>query len=288
MKTSVIIPVYKDPKGLEITLKSSINQTLPKDQYEIVVCNDGSDKEVTKVCEKYNIVRVVNTRPNKGSYGARNEAIKISKGKYIAFIDADIKASKDWLEKGYNLLRKYDYVGGRVDIDKTKLKTTAHYYEYLTAFNNEKKMNKDHYSPTANLFVKKEVIEDIGMFDERLKSGGDVEFGNRVYDSKKYNIFYSDKLKVVHPPRGYKALVKKNIRITKGRMDLYKYYPERYQKKRISVKTFFTKLILPTLKVLTSRKKVPCVKKIMLIFFGLFLGTVNSLNLRRLIIGNDS
>lgn len=276
MKISIIIPVYKDPEGLKTTLDSLNKQTTSFENYEIVVCNDGSDKEVDKVCSLFSNVRVVRTKPNKGSYGARNEAIKISKGKYLGFVDADIKVSKNWIERGYNSLQKYDYVGGRVDIDKAKLKTLADYYEYLTAFNNERNMMERNFCPTANIFIKRAIIDDLGMFDERLKSGGDVEFGNRIYDSKKYKMYYDDNLRVIHPSRGYKALVKKNIRITKGRMDLYRYYPERY--KQLSIKTFFAKLVLPFYEVLRSKRNIPFDKKIGVLVFSLYLGFVNGMN----------
>ena len=42
MKISLIIPVYNVEKYVEKCLRSCINQDLPKDEYEIIVVNDGS------------------------------------------------------------------------------------------------------------------------------------------------------------------------------------------------------------------------------------------------------
>lgn len=181
---SVVIPVYKDYMGLEDTLQSLKNQTLSEDNYEIIVANDGADRRIRQICEKYG-VKMVSISPNQGSYNARNRAIELSKGEYLAFVDADIEVTKDWLERGKEALEKYDYVAGDVIIDKSKLKNIAHYYEYCYGFPIKNYMHLRHFGVTANLFVRRRVFEELGGFDKRLRSGGDVEFGYRSYGIKK-------------------------------------------------------------------------------------------------------
>ena len=229
---SVVIPVYKDYMGLEDTLQSLKNQTLSEDNYEIIVANDGADRRIRQICEKYG-VKMVSISPNQGSYNARNRAIELSKGEYLAFVDADIEVTKDWLERGKEALEKYDYVAGDVIIDKSKLKNIAHYYEYCYGFPIKNYMHLRHFGVTANLFVRRRVFEELGGFDKRLRSGGDVEFGNRVYMAKRFKQVYKRNVIVIHPPRGYKALIKKMKRVTEGHIKLSELYPNRFQKPRL-------------------------------------------------------
>ena len=229
---SVIIPVYKDFIGLEETLKSLKQQTIPEEDYEIIVANDGADKRITKICDKYN-VKMVSISPNQGSYNARNRAIELSKGEYLAFVDSDITVVRDWLGKGKKALERFDYVAGDVIIDKSKINNTAHYYEYYYEFPINHYMHRRHFGVTANLFVKRKVFEELGGFDKRLRSGGDLEFGNRVYISRKFKQVYKKEVRVIHPPRGYKALIKKMKRVTEGHIKLSELYPNRFQKPRL-------------------------------------------------------
>lgn len=279
---TIIIPVYKDPAGIEDTLESLSRQSLDRKKYEIIVVNDGGDDETQKVCEKYE-VQVLRLVPNKGSYAARNEALRKAKGEYIAFIDADIKASENWLEKGAELLKKYDYVGGDVKIDESKLETMAHYFEYLTGFENEKKLKNFHYLPTANLFVERKVFDELGFFKEELFSGGDSEFGKRVYESENFKMHYSPELHVIHPPRGLESLLKKSVRVTKGSRDLFESNPEKFKSLRPSLLniSFLKSVLSPIFKVITSRRKVSFLIRTKLFFWSIWFSVVSFLRFRR-------
>ncbi len=279
---TVIIPVYKDPDGIRDTLESLKKQSLGKKDYEIIVTNDGGDDETQKVCEEYG-VKVLRLVPNKGSYVARNEALKEAKGEYIAFIDADIEASENWLEKGRNFLKKYDYVGGDVKIDEEKLKTMAHYFEYLTGFENEKKLKNFHYIPTANLFVKRKVFDKVGFFKEDLFSGGDSEFGKRVYEEKKFNMHYSPELYVTHPPRGLESLLKKSVRVTKGSKDLFESNPKKFKSLKPSLLNihFLKSVLSPIFKVITSKRKISVFMRTKLFFWSIWFSVVSFLKFRR-------
>ena len=226
--TSVIIPVFKDYIGLKDTLDSLNFQKLGSKCFEIIVSNDGGDEKVTEICKKYRVT-MVEIIPNCGSYFARNRALEISKGDFIAFVDADIKVPEDWLEKGINELQRADYVCGPILIDEEKVKNISHLYQVMYAFPVEEYLEKNHFGPTANLFVKRQVFDEIGGFDQRLFSGGDFEFGDRVYRSGKFKQHFSNFLKVIHPPRNYKSLLKKTERVYMGTIMLNNLYPNRFK-----------------------------------------------------------
>ncbi len=220
---SVIIPVYQDLNGLKDTLISLHSQTLDQRFYEVIVVNDGGNVEITKLCKEFGI-ELVEVKPNRGSYYARNRGIEISKGEYLAFVDADIIVPEYWLENGVAALRNFDYVAGDIKIDKNKVKTVTNLFNYLYSFQVTQYIRKFHYGPTANLFVRKKVFIAAGGFDERLRSSGDWEFGDRVYRYFGFKQSFSKDITIIHPPRNYPELIKKFKRIRQGHRQLEQLY----------------------------------------------------------------
>lgn len=93
-KYSVIIPIYNTDKYLEEAIESIIGQTISfKDNIEIILVNDGSTDQSSKICERYlkkypdNIIYI--NQENKGVSQARNIGLKHSSGEYIIFLDSD-------------------------------------------------------------------------------------------------------------------------------------------------------------------------------------------------------
>ncbi|MBQ8545501.1 MAG: glycosyltransferase family 2 protein [Clostridia bacterium] len=88
MKLSIVMCLYNTNKDFfEQALKSIRNSTLKKDEYEIVVIDDGSNENYSEIIKKYDPVYV--KTENRGQMAARFLGILISKGEYVAFCDAD-------------------------------------------------------------------------------------------------------------------------------------------------------------------------------------------------------
>ena len=68
----------------------------------------------------------------------------------------------------------------------------------------------------------------MGLFDHRLESGGDKEFGNRVHDAG-YDLHFAADATMYHPTRNsLRAHVKKDRRVGRGLCQLQRYHPDRY------------------------------------------------------------
>ncbi len=110
-KVSVVITVYNVEKYLRQCLDSIVNQTF-KD-IEIIVVNDCSPDNSPKIIEEFNQKDkrfvVINLNKNIGVGFARNEGIKIAKGKYVTFVDSDDWVSNDFVEMLYKTIEKYQY-----------------------------------------------------------------------------------------------------------------------------------------------------------------------------------
>ena len=104
---SIIVPVYKVEKYLNRCIHSIVNQTM-KD-LEIILVDDGSPDTCPKMCDdwakKDKRIKVIHQK-NKGLSAARNHGIKISKGKYIGFVDSDDYIDKYMYENMVSVLIK--------------------------------------------------------------------------------------------------------------------------------------------------------------------------------------
>lgn len=226
---SVIIPVYRDAKGLHDTLNSLQKQTLGHNKYEIIVANDGADEQISHLCKEFN-VKEIKITPNRGSYKARNMALEESQGEFFAFTDADVVVTHNWLEKGLITLQNFEYVGGPIQYPKNNNLSITEKYLINWEFNFKYLFEIDKYGVTANLFTSRHLIELLGGFDSRLESGGDNEFGNRVHSVYPEMQFFDYSNYVIHPFRNYQQIISKKKRLMRGLLSLVKYHPTRYSK----------------------------------------------------------
>lgn len=91
-KLSIIVPVYNVEKFLERCITSLLQQDLSKNDYEIVLVNDGSTDNSLSIAEglaaKHDNIIII-SQHNKGLAAARNTGIRNTSGKYIMFVDSD-------------------------------------------------------------------------------------------------------------------------------------------------------------------------------------------------------
>ncbi len=102
-KISVIVPVYNGEEFLSQCLDSILAQTLQ--DIEILCVNDGSTDNSLKILKGYakkdKRIQIINQK-NQGLSASRNNAMKIAKGEYLSFVDADDYINEQFLEELYN------------------------------------------------------------------------------------------------------------------------------------------------------------------------------------------
>lgn len=95
MKLSFVVPVYNVADYLTECLDSLICQDMDKEEYEIIVINDGSTDNSLEIAHRYqreNFNVKVFSQANTGLSMTRNRGVKEAAGKYIWFVDSD-----DWI-----------------------------------------------------------------------------------------------------------------------------------------------------------------------------------------------
>ena len=105
---SVIIPYYKKKEYISKTLNSIINQSYKK--FEIIIIYDDENLEeyifLKKIIKKNKKIKLIKNKKQLGAGNSRNRGISISKGEYIAFIDADDLWKKEKLKTQLNFMIK--------------------------------------------------------------------------------------------------------------------------------------------------------------------------------------
>lgn len=229
---SVIVPVFNDAIGLKRCLQALTQQTYSPHLYEVVVVDNGSDPKqgIAEVVAAFQQATLVG-ESQPGSYAARNRGIAVAKGEILAFTDADCIPASTWLEQGVKtLLRHPDcgFVAGKIDISfqEPDHPTAIELYESLWyALPQQEFVEKQHFGATANVVTFARVMQQVGGFDASLKSNGDREWGQRVYQAG-YRPVYAETACVTHPARHtLPQLHSRARRIAGGRYDLQQRYP---------------------------------------------------------------
>ena len=92
MLISIIVPFYNCAQFLARTIDSILNQGLAQNEYELILVNDGSTDKSLEVCQKFaqkHPTISILSQFNQGVAAARNFGMKVARGDYIFFIDAD-------------------------------------------------------------------------------------------------------------------------------------------------------------------------------------------------------
>jgi teichuronic acid biosynthesis glycosyltransferase TuaG len=105
---SIIIPYYKKKKYIELAINSVIHQTYKN--FELIIIYDDENKEdltfIKKIIKKDKRIKIYINKKNLGAGRSRNKGIKLSRGKFIAFIDADDLWLRDKLKKQILFMKK--------------------------------------------------------------------------------------------------------------------------------------------------------------------------------------
>jgi glycosyltransferase involved in cell wall biosynthesis len=226
-RVSVIVPVYNDAEALRHLLGCLARQTYPRGLTEVLVVDNGSKPEAAaqiaaQVATLLPAARLLR-EPQPGSYAARNRGIAEATGAILAFTDADCQPADDWLAQGVAWLQRdpaLGIVGGHVELfpRRSGRPNGSELYEMTYALRQRDYIEKEHFGVTANLFVRRSVVETVGPFDAALRSRGDWEWGRRAWAAGIGQAFAGDAV-VRHPTRSnLRTLTRKARRLHGGLM----------------------------------------------------------------------
>lgn len=214
-QVAVIIPTYRDWPGLALCLDALRRQTLPAEHFEIIVVNN----DTAGAPPDFDLRGATLLHEPRGySYAARNAGLAAARAPLLAFTDADCIPDPQWLQAGLATLDGNDaiaLVAGHVRVLAPARRSLATDAEQALAFRQQDHVRAGR-AVTANLFVRRRVIEKIGPFDASLQSMGDFDFTGRA-TAAGFTLVYAAEAAVAHPARAtLGALLRKNRRVAGG------------------------------------------------------------------------
>lgn len=190
-KVSVVIPAYNGAGHIGRAIESVLSQKHSAD--EIIVVDDGSTDDTAEIVTSYGTkVRLIQQQ-NAGVSSARNAGINAAVSEWIAFLDSDDEWLDSYLEKQMGLLKRNpelvwttaNFILCYCDQDRRRDNLDAergmrlldgrdYFDDYFKAF------VQDATGWTGTMLVKKEVLEQIGLFPTKLCSSEDTDTWWRI------------------------------------------------------------------------------------------------------------
>lgn len=192
---SIVVAVYNAENTLEKCVNSLLLQTYKNT--EIILVNDCSTDNSLKICYNYaqnnsNII-VINCEENVGVSAARNKGIKKSSGKYICFVDSDDYVVNNYIDRLYELSRKYNTVPicGFTFYDEYSHKKPVDYVwssgNQLVSLGDAFRLYDECYlNALWNKMFRNDIIKTHTIkFDESLSMGEDLRFSLNYFEKAK-------------------------------------------------------------------------------------------------------
>jgi len=210
---SIIVPTYNAEKNIVHLIESFLKLNYPKELFEIIMVDNGSDDRTKEIIRKYPIVTLLEEKSMQSSYAARNKGIQHAKNEILAFTDSDCISDAQWIKNALLCLNheKADLLAGNVIFKKTSNLNIFEIYDSHMYLQQEYNVSVGA-STTANLLVKKNIFNSLGLFSN-VQSGGDVEWTKKAVD-KGFKLIYCENAKIFHPARkSFKETIKKELRL---------------------------------------------------------------------------
>jgi len=220
-RVSAIVPVRDGERHVARCIEALLAQSWPSERLEIWVVDDAS-RDATRERVKAFPVRRLALPVARGPYAARNAALREAGGEVLAFTDSDCIPAKDWIERGVAALDREgaDLAAGRVRFRFSRRRSAAELLDSITNLDQQRSVGERGVAKTGNLFATRRVIDAIGPFTER-RSGCDVEWTGRASGAG-FALVYAPDALVEKPARGALALARKQYRVGRGQMALWR------------------------------------------------------------------
>jgi len=262
MDLSIIIVNYKTYELTKNAIKSVLETV--KSSYEIfVVDNDSQDASYEKLESRFNNeiasgkLKLVANVSNQGFAAANNIAIKKSKGYYILLLNSDTIVKKGSIDNSLDYIKNHGdvgVVGCKIILPNGKLDNAAKrsfptpknsFYKLFGFYKFNKKSKSNNYNNYnlddldengvyevdslvgAFMLVRKETIEEIGLFDEDyFMYGEDIDWCYRIKQAD-WKVIYYGKVEIIHY-KGSSSKKQKSKLIYEFYRAMYLFYNKHY------------------------------------------------------------
>lgn len=193
---SVVVPCRNEEKFIQLCLDSIVGNDYPKDKREILVVDGYSEDQTKKILAQYALENpdiCVIHNPNKITAAALNIGIKQAKGEYLLWMSAHNTYPKEYISKCIKAIKDYgvDNVGGRIIPQARTLSVFAK--AIIKVISHPFGVGNSRFRTSCQKPVEadtvfggcyhRDVFEKVGLFNEKLIRGQDMEFNLRLKKS---------------------------------------------------------------------------------------------------------
>ena len=204
---SIIVPTRNEEKYIGACLTSFVNQTYPKDKFELLVIDGLSSDRTLEIVHSYDDqlnVRVM-SNPRVKHVFAFNYGIKESKGDYFVIVSAHSFVEKDFIRKSSDTFCRFvknqpklAAVGGSLQmISNTSfgMLVACIFASPFSGSSSFWRSKTAHYAKTVVFgFYDKKIVQQVGCFDEDMLKGQDFELNLRL-NKNGFKLFCNPEIK---------------------------------------------------------------------------------------------
>lgn len=175
---SLIITTYNYAQFVERAIRSSLEQTLPKEAFEVIVVDDASSDSTPAVLENYKEdVRYFRLEKNVGLAAARNFGIRKAKGQFVVFLDADDYIHRDLIRTQKLFLEENPKLDA-ISVDYYLVDANGAHIKHVSA---------DESPIACGIMFRKDFLHQIGLYDESFRAREEEDL--RIRWLTKFNIY---------------------------------------------------------------------------------------------------
>jgi cellulose synthase/poly-beta-1,6-N-acetylglucosamine synthase-like glycosyltransferase len=212
LSVTVIVPIYNGEADLPDLINCLRSQTYPTDRVNYLLVDNGSCDRTSSLIQQAAqesasqgiVLQYLKEDRIQSSYAARNTGIRAATGEIIAFTDADCRPQPNWLEELISPIAdsSVGMVAGEIVAlsGKTLLEKHAERHKVLSQ---QHTLNHPFrpYGQTANLAIRRQVLEQVGLFRPYLTTGGDADLCWRVQQQTSWKLQFAPTAVVQHRNR---------------------------------------------------------------------------------------
>lgn len=173
---SVVIPTYNREKVVLTAVDSALNQSYRN--LEVIVIDDGSTDNTREALAKYGDRIRYYYQSNQGVSAARNHAINVANGKYIAFLDSDDEWFPNKIEKQIEYLEANPDLSFVACLSMKEKRTYSGYEDHAGQF---LRFIREPFTQNMTRYVaRRECFQQFGLFDTKMQGPEDWEMWLRL------------------------------------------------------------------------------------------------------------
>jgi glycosyltransferase involved in cell wall biosynthesis len=178
---SVVVAACNAEATIDECLRSLTRLRYPRERLELVVVDNGSRDRTCNAVERYADDVTLLHEPRRGPAAARNAGIRASHGDVIALTDADCTVDENWLDALVQPLTHPSVgIAGGTILARRPATAIELFGESIHDHRRAILAWRPPYVITMNWAARRELVDEVGPFDETIRRGSDVDYSYRV------------------------------------------------------------------------------------------------------------